>query len=207
MSGPIRLRGDLHAHTAWSDGKASMEARARRESPWAPVPGHHGPLARAEPVVATVGRERLLRQWDEIDSVRERVGLRLLRGIEVVVLASGALDQADDPRTTRRRRRQRAFGFDAESATMTRPMITAIANPHTTILGHCTGRKRRPDGTWRALSRFDADLVFATCASSAWRSRSTLAQTVTIHQMTCSPSPWKRAACSPSDPMRTPRPT
>ena len=47
---------------------------------------------------------------------------------------------------------------------MTARMVGAISNPHTTVLGHCTGRRRRPDGTWREQSRFDADIVFTACA-------------------------------------------
>ena len=50
-----------------------------------------------------------------------------------------------------------------DSASMTARMIGAIANEHTDILGHCTGRmvagnRQRPE------SQFDAELVFAACA-------------------------------------------
>ncbi|MEX2434182.1 MAG: histidinol phosphatase, partial [Acidimicrobiia bacterium] len=41
-------------------------------------------------------------------------------------------------------------------------MITALASPHTDILGHCTGRL--VVGRGRAESRFDAELVFAAAA-------------------------------------------
>ncbi len=48
------------------------------------------------------------------------------------------------------------------SAAMTERMLTAVANPHVDVLGHCTGRlvtgKGRPEST------FDADAVFAACA-------------------------------------------
>jgi putative hydrolase len=48
-------------------------------------------------------------------------------------------------------------------AEMTERMLTAVANPHVDVLGHCTGRmvtgtRARPE------SRFDADAVFAACA-------------------------------------------
>ncbi len=165
MIDSISLRGDLHAHTTWSDGKASVETMARA----AQALGHqylaitdHSPRLR---VANGLSRERLLQQWDEIASVQARADLRLLRGIEVDILASGALDQADDL-LTRLDIVVASIHSDlhADPATITRRMITAIANPHTTVLGHCTGRKRRTDGTWRAPSRFDADLVFAACA-------------------------------------------
>jgi putative hydrolase len=49
-----------------------------------------------------------------------------------------------------------------ESEPMTRRMLRAVANPHTDILGHCTGRilvgRGRPEST------FDADAVFEACA-------------------------------------------
>ncbi len=41
-------------------------------------------------------------------------------------------------------------------------MVTAIANPHMDILGHCTGRL--VVGRGRPESQFDAELVFAACA-------------------------------------------
>ena len=45
---------------------------------------------------------------------------------------------------------------------MTARMVAAVANPHTDILGHCTGRL--VVGRGRPESTFDADLVFAACA-------------------------------------------
>ena len=44
---------------------------------------------------------------------------------------------------------------------MTRRMIAAIANPHTDVLGHCTGRY--VVGRGRPQSQFDAQLVFSAC--------------------------------------------
>jgi putative hydrolase len=41
-------------------------------------------------------------------------------------------------------------------------MVTAVANPHTDVLGHCTGRL--VTGRGRPESEFDAELVFAACA-------------------------------------------
>jgi len=44
---------------------------------------------------------------------------------------------------------------------MTRRMVTAIANPHMDVLGHCTGRL--VVGRGRPESQFDAELVFEAC--------------------------------------------
>ncbi|MFD2350179.1 PHP domain-containing protein [Nonomuraea ferruginea] len=49
---------------------------------------------------------------------------------------------------------------------MTRRMVTAIANPHVDVLGHCTGRVVRAGGergARRPESEFDAELVFEAC--------------------------------------------
>ncbi len=47
---------------------------------------------------------------------------------------------------------------------MTPRMIAAIANPHTDILGHCTGRLITGERGTRPESEFDAELIFAACA-------------------------------------------
>jgi putative hydrolase len=49
------------------------------------------------------------------------------------------------------------------SADMTPRMVAAISNPHTDVLGHCTGRMRTGSKN-RPESEFDAELVFAACA-------------------------------------------
>src|SRR5205807_3643297 len=88
---------------------------------------------------------------------------RILTGIEVDILDDGTLDQDEDllaqldvvVASVHSKLR-----MDADA--MTRRMVTAIANPHVDILGHCTGRivvgRGRPEST------FDAGAVFATCA-------------------------------------------
>ena len=95
-------------------------------------------------------------------STRELAPFRILTGIEVDILDDGALDQEDDLLArldvvvasvhSKLRMEERA---------MTARMITAIANPHMDILGHCTGRLVK--GRGRPESTFDAELVFAAC--------------------------------------------
>lgn len=159
------LRGDLHLHTTWSDGGSSVEEMAQA----AGVLGHeylaitdHSPRLR---VANGLSRERLVAQWGEINEVQASHDVRILKGIEVDILADGALDQGNDLLG------QLDIvvaslhsGLHDDPQSLTTRMVSAIANPHTTVLGHCTGRKRRADGSWRAQSRFDADVVFAACA-------------------------------------------
>jgi DNA polymerase (family 10) len=91
------IRGDLHVHSTWSDGKATIEemALAARER------GHeylaicdHTPNVR---VVPGLDADALRRQGEEIAAVNEAVApLRVLRGTEVDIRADGSLDLPDD---------------------------------------------------------------------------------------------------------------
>ena len=159
-----QLRGDCHVHSTWSDGGASIEAMARA----AMALGHeyivmtdHSPRLT---IAHGLDRARLLAQLEEIEALNaELAPFRILTGIEVDILEDGGLDQDDDildrldvvVASVHSKLRM-------EHDEMTRRMILAIANPHTDILGHCTGRivvgRGRPEST------FDADLVFAACA-------------------------------------------
>jgi putative hydrolase len=51
-----------------------------------------------------------------------------------------------------------------EPAPMTRRMIGAVRNPHTNVLGHCTGRLVTGGRGTRPQSQFDATAVFSACA-------------------------------------------
>jgi putative hydrolase len=109
--------------------------------------------------------ERLRRQLDLVAEVNERLApFRLLAGIEVDILDDGSLDQSDE-----------LLGrldvvvasvhskLKMDSDAMTRRMATAVANPHTDVLGHCTGRLVTGGRGTRGESSFDAELVFAAC--------------------------------------------
>jgi putative hydrolase len=52
-----------------------------------------------------------------------------------------------------------------DSGTMTERMLAAVANPHTNVLGHCTGRLVEGSRGTRPRSHFDAKAVFAACAA------------------------------------------
>ena len=136
------LRGDLHLHTKWSDGGAEIEAMART----AMELGHEYLAITDHSPQLTIARglepERLREQLDVIDELNaELAPFRILTGIEVDILDDGALDQEDELLArldvvvasvhSKLRMEERA---------MTARMITAIANPHMDILGHCTGR-------------------------------------------------------------------
>ncbi|MCW2530001.1 MAG: hypothetical protein JWM76_4861, partial [Pseudonocardiales bacterium] len=136
------LRGDLHSHSEWSDGGSSIEEMAQA----AQTLGHdylaltdHSPRLK---VARGLSAERLERQLDVVAGINEAMSpFRLLTGIEVDILDDGTLDQTDallgrvDVVVASVHSKLK---MDAEH--MTPRMIAAVANPHTDVLGHCTGR-------------------------------------------------------------------
>jgi len=159
------LRGDLHVHSHWSDGSAPIEEmmQAAREL------GHeycaltdHSPRLR---IANGLSADRLRRQLDVIDEIRERVApMRILTGIEVDILEDGSLDQQEDLLERLDivvASVHSKLAMDA--AAMTRRMLRAIANPHTDVLGHCTGRLVTGGRGMRPESKFDAEKVFTAC--------------------------------------------
>ena len=158
-----QLKGDLHTHSLWSDGGADIEVMARA----ARNLGHeyialtdHSPRLT---IANGLSRERLLQQLDIIAALNDDLApFRILTGIEVDILEDGKLDQDDDilarldvvVASVHSKLRM-------EKQQMTRRMITAIANPHTDVLGHCTGRY--VVGRGRPQSEFEAELVFHAC--------------------------------------------
>ncbi|WP_436500967.1 PHP domain-containing protein [Actinokineospora sp. HUAS TT18] len=158
------LRGDCHTHSDWSDGGSPIremaEAAIALGHEWM-VLTDHSPRLR---VANGLSAERLRRQLEVVAELNvELAPFLILTGIEVDILDDGALDQTDELLSQ----------LDLVVASvhsklrmpkreMTERMLTAVANPHVDVLGHCTGRlvmgKGRPEST------FDANAVFSACA-------------------------------------------
>jgi DNA polymerase (family 10) len=131
------IAGDLHAHTTWSDGRASLEemveAARRLGRRYLAVSDHAKRLKDG----------RLERQAEEIAALNERVrGIEVLSGVEVDIRADGSLDLPDDALA------ERAWvmasihsGFDKPRVELTRRIEAAMENPHVDCIGHPTGRK------------------------------------------------------------------
>ncbi len=137
------LKGDCHMHSTWSDGGASIEAMARA----AMALGHeymvltdHSPRLT---VAHGLSAARLREQLDEVAALNERLApFRILTGIEVDILADGALDQDEDLLARLDVVVASVHSkLGMERAEMTRRIVSAVASPHVDILGHCTGRK------------------------------------------------------------------
>lgn len=165
--GPVRsaLRGDLHCHSDWSDGSAPIAEMMRT----AVALGHeycaltdHSPRLT---IANGLSAERLRRQLDVIDELRESLApFRILTGIEVDILSDGSLDQ--DPALLARldivvASVHSKLAMDAPA--MTRRMVRAVSDGAVTVLGHCTGRLVSGSRGRRPESSFDAEAVFTAC--------------------------------------------
>jgi DNA polymerase (family X) len=131
------LRGDLHMHTDWSDGRGTLEEMVRAAS------------ERGHSYIAICDHARRLRdgrlekQTEEIAAMNERVsGLTVLAGIEVDIRADGSLDY-DDEALAKRDWVMASIhsGFDGPRERLTDRITAAMENPHVDCIGHPTGRK------------------------------------------------------------------
>ena len=159
------LRGDLHCHSNWSDGSAPIEEMMSTAvglgHEYCALTDHSPRLTIANGLSA----DRLRRQLDIIDELREKVApFRILTGIEVDILEDGTLDQ--DPELLDRldvvvASVHSKLAMDAPA--MTRRMVRAVTNSRVNVLGHCTGRLVSGSRGIRAESKFDAEKVFTAC--------------------------------------------
>jgi putative hydrolase len=165
------LRGDLHTHSDWSDGGSPIEVMVQSarllKREYLALTDHSPNLT----VANGLSVERLTQQLDVVDlfnaSLTASDGFRLLAGIEVDILEDGALDQT--PEMLDRLDVVVASVHSklrSESRVMTRRMLGAIEDPHTDVLGHCTGRLVTGSRGTRPESEFDAGRVFAACAEN-----------------------------------------
>src|SRR5665811_1334624 len=124
----------------------------------------HSPRLRIAHGLST---ERLSKQLGVIESINLAVGdFRLLKGIEVDILDDGSLDQSTEMLAQLDLRVASIHSKLAMSAApMTRRMVAAVENPHTNVLGHCTGRLVEGSRGTRDQSSFDAAAVFEACAA------------------------------------------
>ncbi|MGZ4467766.1 MAG: PHP domain-containing protein [Nocardioidaceae bacterium] len=167
------LRGDLHAHSDWSDGGSPIQEMAFT----AIEVGHEYLVLTDHSPRLTVANglsvERLTEQLRVVEAVNEHLAastgasFRLLKGIEVDILDDGSLDQTDamlDRLDLRVASVHSKLAMEADA--MTRRMVAAVRNPRVNVLGHCTGRLITGGRGTRKQSSFDAAAVFAACAES-----------------------------------------
>ena len=162
------VRGELHGHTDWSDGTATIEemaaaALAGGYAYWN-VADHSTGLG----MVGGLDGDRLAQQGQIIQRMNRAwadagVDFRLLRGTEVEILADGTLGLPDD--VLARLDVVVASihsGLRQDRETITERCLKAVRNPHVDILGHATGRLIGS----RAGSDIDMEAVLQACAES-----------------------------------------
>ncbi len=159
------LAGTFHCHTDWSDGVATLEemAEAARKAglQYLGIADH----SRSAGYAGGLSPDRVRAQWAAIDALNQNYGktFRLFKGTECDILADGSLDFSDDL----------LAGFDYVVASvhsqfklgreeMTQRIIGAVRNPHTTMLGHPSGRLLLS----RDAYAVDLDAVIAAAADS-----------------------------------------
>jgi DNA polymerase (family 10) len=143
------IQGDLHTHTGWSDGTASIEEMAeaarRRGLKYLAITDHSKRVAMAN---GLDGR-RLRQQWAQIDKLNERLkGITLLKGVECDILERGGLDLPDDVLAEADWVVASIhYGQRQPRDEITRRAIQALENPRVSAIAHPTGRmlmQRKP---------------------------------------------------------------
>ncbi len=137
------IRGDVHMHTTATDGRNTIlemaEAALARGYQYIAITDHSKNLAMTNGLNEKRALEHL-RRIREVDQQMEG-RIRVMTGIEVDILADGALDldnevlaQMDVVIASVHTR------FEQSQEEMTDRILRALENPHTRILGHPTGR-------------------------------------------------------------------
>ncbi|MEE8453137.1 MAG: DNA polymerase/3'-5' exonuclease PolX [Thermoguttaceae bacterium] len=143
------ILGDLHAHSTFSDGLATLEEMAEaakaRGLKYLAITDHSKRVAMAGGLDA----RRLRQQWAEIDALNRRLsGIKLLKGVEVDILEQGDLDlddgvlaEADWVVASIH------YGQNQSGEQITSRVIGALENPFVSAIAHPTGRmlmRRKP---------------------------------------------------------------
>jgi DNA polymerase (family 10) len=141
------IKGMVHCHTNYSDGRDSLEdmvlAAEAMGMQYITITDHSPTAFYANGLTI----DRLEQQWEEIDRIQEQVKIKILRGTESDIVASGALDYPD--------RILEKFDvivasihsrYKMDKAKMTDRIITAMRQPVFKVWGHALGRllERRP---------------------------------------------------------------
>ncbi|HEY1317468.1 MAG TPA: helix-hairpin-helix domain-containing protein, partial [Gaiella sp.] len=153
-----QIRGDLHVHTTWSDGKASVlqmgEAAVALGYEYLAICDH----TRNVRVVPGLDADDVRRQGEEIAAANETLApFRILRGIECDILPDGSLDLPDDVLADLEWVQASVHaGQRASRAEITKRTVEAMRHPAVRCLSHPTGRiiNHRPENA------VDLDEVF-----------------------------------------------
>jgi DNA polymerase (family 10) len=161
---PAQIRGDLHCHTVWSDGKATVlemaEAARDRGYEYLAICDHTPAVG----AVQGLDADAIRRQGDEIAAVNGAVApFRVLRGAECDILPDGSLDLPDDvlleldwvQASVHRGQRGSAAQLTHRTvAAAEHPAVSCISHPQGRILNH------------RPPNAVDLERVFEVCLAT-----------------------------------------
>jgi len=136
------IRGDLHAHTDWSDGRHSLEALVTaaqaRGYEYIIVSDH----SRSTTIAGGLGVEELRAQIAAIRALQPRFRIRILTGSECDILADGTLDFPDEVLAELDVVLAAVHSrFKQSREAMTSRIVRALGHPRVNVLVHPTGRR------------------------------------------------------------------
>ncbi len=136
------LQGDLHCHSTATDGHAGIREMAlaakQHDLKYLAITDHSQHLT----IAHGLDHKRLLKQIEEIESLNDELrGIKLLKGIEVDILADGSLDLPDQVLS----HLDLVIGavhsqFHLSRDRQTERILRAMDRPYFTILAHPSGR-------------------------------------------------------------------
>jgi len=137
------IKGDLHCHTNWSEGKNTMEEMASKAKSlgyeYLLISDHGGTLV---PIARCMSDKKILEQGRKIDALNKKLkGITLLKGSETNIKDDGSIDVSDKTLKTLDIATAAVHTkFRMSAKEMTKRIISAMENEHIGIIAHPTGR-------------------------------------------------------------------
>jgi DNA polymerase (family X) len=181
------IRGDLHMHTSWSDGKYSteemVEASRQRGYNYVAITDHSKSLG----IAGGLSDEDLVRHMEEIRTLDQKYSdIRVLAGTEVDIRQDGTLDYPDELLS------KLDFvvasvhsGFKQDRESLTARVVKAMQNPHVRVIGHPTGRL--------LIDRPAYELDFDAVMKEAARTKTCLEVNANFHRLDLSDALCRKA--------------
>ncbi|HWR25576.1 MAG TPA: PHP domain-containing protein, partial [Methanosarcina sp.] len=135
------LRGDLHMHTNYSEGRESLETMIKAAEAlgyeYVAVTDH----SHSQRIAKGIEIEKLRAQWKEIDKLSKIFRIKILKGSEVEILRDGSLDYPDEILKDLDIVVGAVHsGFSAPEKKMTERIVTALESSYLDVLAHPSGR-------------------------------------------------------------------
>ncbi len=136
------IKGDLHTHSTWSDGKSTIEEMAlaakKLSYEYIAITDH----SISSRIANGLNEKRLFEKKKELEKIDKKIdGIKIFMGSEVDIKSDGTLDYSNDVL------KELDFvvasvhsGFKMETHEITERIINAVKNPYVHAIGHPTGR-------------------------------------------------------------------